>query len=143
MGMSVQLLLNMVVNWGKKLTTLPRTYPSATLHIVWHTETLLFISTLFTLFPGGNEPRLIKAATEQLNKLPFYHSFWNRTTKPSLVMCIYTSFIVLLQTALFCWLFSVSNFSLHSYLFCNTIIIDITVNHSTSTPFFYYMLKSS
>ncbi|WVZ94558.1 hypothetical protein U9M48_040437 [Paspalum notatum var. saurae] len=33
---------------------------------------------------GGNEPRLIKAATEQLNKLPFYHSFWNRTTKPSL-----------------------------------------------------------
>jgi 4-aminobutyrate--pyruvate transaminase len=34
---------------------------------------------------GGNEPRLVKAATEQLNKLPFYHSFWNRTTKPSLV----------------------------------------------------------
>ncbi|KAM0899880.1 hypothetical protein ACQ4PT_021007 [Festuca glaucescens] len=33
---------------------------------------------------GGNEPRLVKAATEQLNKLPFYHSFWNRTTKPSL-----------------------------------------------------------
>ncbi|OEL20793.1 Gamma-aminobutyrate transaminase 1, mitochondrial [Dichanthelium oligosanthes] len=33
---------------------------------------------------GGSEPRLIKAATEQLNKLPFYHSFWNRTTRPSL-----------------------------------------------------------
>ncbi|KAJ6825370.1 gamma-aminobutyrate transaminase 1, mitochondrial-like [Iris pallida] len=33
---------------------------------------------------GGNEPRLVAAATEQLNKLPFYHSFWNRTTKPSL-----------------------------------------------------------
>lgn len=33
---------------------------------------------------GGNEPRLIAAATAQLNKLPFYHSFWNRTTKPSL-----------------------------------------------------------
>ncbi|CAO2168380.1 unnamed protein product [Urochloa humidicola] len=33
---------------------------------------------------GGNEPRLVKAATDQLNKLPFYHSFWNRTTKPSL-----------------------------------------------------------
>ncbi|XP_008652185.1 gamma-aminobutyrate transaminase 1, mitochondrial [Zea mays] len=33
---------------------------------------------------GGSEPRLVKAATEQLNKLPFYHSFWNRTTKPSL-----------------------------------------------------------
>ncbi|CAN6240875.1 unnamed protein product [Urochloa humidicola] len=33
---------------------------------------------------GGSEPRLVKAATDQLNKLPFYHSFWNRTTKPSL-----------------------------------------------------------
>ncbi|KAL8478148.1 hypothetical protein ACS0TY_030150 [Phlomoides rotata] len=33
---------------------------------------------------GGNEPRLIEAATKQLNTLPFYHSFWNRTTKPSL-----------------------------------------------------------
>ncbi|KAM0950804.1 putative transaminase [Dioscorea sansibarensis] len=33
---------------------------------------------------GGNEPRLVEAATKQLNKLPFYHSFWNRTTKPSL-----------------------------------------------------------
>lgn len=33
---------------------------------------------------GGNEPRLVAAATSQLNTLPFYHSFWNRTTKPSL-----------------------------------------------------------
>uniref|UniRef100_A0A0C9S4V3 TSA: Wollemia nobilis Ref_Wollemi_Transcript_13707_1964 transcribed RNA sequence n=1 Tax=Wollemia nobilis TaxID=56998 RepID=A0A0C9S4V3_9CONI len=33
---------------------------------------------------GGNEPRLVAAATKQLNKLPFYHSFWNRTTQPSL-----------------------------------------------------------
>ncbi|KAL9265643.1 Gamma aminobutyrate transaminase 3, chloroplastic-like protein [Drosera capensis] len=33
---------------------------------------------------GGSEPRLVAAATAQLNKLPFYHSFWNRTTKPSL-----------------------------------------------------------
>ncbi|CAA0808434.1 Gamma-aminobutyrate transaminase POP2-mitochondrial [Striga hermonthica] len=33
---------------------------------------------------GGNEPRLVEAATKQLNTLPFYHSFWNRTTKPSL-----------------------------------------------------------
>ena len=38
-------------------------------------------------FAGGNEPRLVEAATAQLKKLPFYHSFWNRTTKPSLV-CI-------------------------------------------------------
>ncbi|XP_060209699.1 gamma aminobutyrate transaminase 3, chloroplastic-like isoform X2 [Lycium barbarum] len=33
---------------------------------------------------GGNEPRLVAAANKQLNTLPFYHSFWNRTTKPSL-----------------------------------------------------------
>uniref|UniRef100_A0A1J3IH36 Gamma-aminobutyrate transaminase POP2, mitochondrial n=1 Tax=Noccaea caerulescens TaxID=107243 RepID=A0A1J3IH36_NOCCA len=33
---------------------------------------------------GGNEPRLVSAAVEQLKTLPFYHSFWNRTTKPSL-----------------------------------------------------------
>ncbi|XP_073286258.1 gamma aminobutyrate transaminase 1, mitochondrial isoform X2 [Primulina huaijiensis] len=33
---------------------------------------------------GGSEPRLVAAATRQLNTLPFYHSFWNRTTKPSL-----------------------------------------------------------
>ncbi|CAH8261396.1 unnamed protein product [Arabidopsis lyrata] len=33
---------------------------------------------------GGNEPRLVSAAVKQLNTLPFYHSFWNRTTKPSL-----------------------------------------------------------
>jgi hypothetical protein len=36
-------------------------------------------------FAGGSEQRLIDAATAQLKKLPFYHSFWNRTTKPSLV----------------------------------------------------------
>ncbi|PWA42690.1 Aminotransferase class-III [Artemisia annua] len=35
-------------------------------------------------FEGGNEARLVAAATKQLNTLPFYHSFWNRTTKPSL-----------------------------------------------------------
>ncbi|KAK8622462.1 hypothetical protein V6N13_117374 [Hibiscus sabdariffa] len=33
---------------------------------------------------GRNEPRLVEAAIAQLNKWPFYHSFWNRTTKPSL-----------------------------------------------------------
>ncbi|KAI3794581.1 hypothetical protein L1987_37213 [Smallanthus sonchifolius] len=33
---------------------------------------------------GGSEPRLVAAATKQLNTLPFYHSFWNHTTKPSL-----------------------------------------------------------
>ncbi|OIW05606.1 hypothetical protein TanjilG_23392 [Lupinus angustifolius] len=35
---------------------------------------------------GGSEPRLVEAATKQLQKLPFYHSFWNRTTQPSLVL---------------------------------------------------------
>ncbi|RVX03464.1 Gamma aminobutyrate transaminase 3, chloroplastic [Vitis vinifera] len=33
---------------------------------------------------GGSEPRLIAAATAQLNTLPFYHSFWNHVSKPSL-----------------------------------------------------------
>ncbi|KAK9749719.1 hypothetical protein RND81_02G145800 [Saponaria officinalis] len=33
---------------------------------------------------GGNEPRLVDAAIKQLKTLPFYHSFWNRTTKVSL-----------------------------------------------------------
>ncbi|KAL9229491.1 hypothetical protein vseg_004953 [Gypsophila vaccaria] len=33
---------------------------------------------------GGNEPRLVDAAYKQLKTLPFYHSFWNRTTKVSL-----------------------------------------------------------
>ncbi|MCD7473289.1 hypothetical protein HAX54_015070 [Datura stramonium] len=35
-------------------------------------------------YEGGSEPRLIEAANKQLNTLPFYHSFWNRTTKTSL-----------------------------------------------------------
>ncbi|KAG8043471.1 hypothetical protein GUJ93_ZPchr0458g22641 [Zizania palustris] len=33
---------------------------------------------------GGSEARLIKAATDQLNKLPFYHSFWNSSSRPPL-----------------------------------------------------------
>ncbi|CAK9324419.1 unnamed protein product [Citrullus colocynthis] len=35
---------------------------------------------------GGNEPRLVAAAMAQLNTLPFYHSFWNQTTKPPLAL---------------------------------------------------------
>ncbi|GAQ78273.1 Pyridoxal phosphate (PLP)-dependent transferases superfamily protein [Klebsormidium nitens] len=31
----------------------------------------------------GREPRLIAAATKQLEKLPFYMSFWNRTSEPT------------------------------------------------------------
>lgn len=42
------------------------------------------LAGLWSTALGGNEPRLAEAATKQLNTLPFYHSFWNRTTKPSL-----------------------------------------------------------
>ncbi|KAK1400928.1 gamma aminobutyrate transaminase 1, mitochondrial [Heracleum sosnowskyi] len=35
-------------------------------------------------FPGGSEPRLVDAAAKQLSTLPFYHSFWNSSTKPTL-----------------------------------------------------------
>ncbi|XP_031105951.1 gamma aminobutyrate transaminase 1, mitochondrial-like isoform X2 [Ipomoea triloba] len=42
------------------------------------------LAGLWSTALGGNEPRLVAAATKQLNTLPFYHSFWNRTTKPSL-----------------------------------------------------------
>ncbi|GMH06721.1 hypothetical protein Nepgr_008561 [Nepenthes gracilis] len=42
------------------------------------------LAGLWSTALGGNEPRLVAAATAQLNTLPFYHSFWNRTTKPSL-----------------------------------------------------------
>ncbi|KAK9196430.1 hypothetical protein WN943_004558 [Citrus x changshan-huyou] len=42
------------------------------------------LSGLWCTALGGSEPRLVAAATAQLNTLPFYHSFWNRTTKPSL-----------------------------------------------------------
>jgi hypothetical protein len=39
---------------------------------------------------------LVKASREQLNELPFYHSFWNQTIKLSLV---HTSiFTILLKT---------------------------------------------
>lgn len=41
---------------------------------------------ILLIFAGGSEPRLVEAATKQLKTLPFYHSFWNRTTKPSLVL---------------------------------------------------------
>ncbi|EFJ20434.1 hypothetical protein SELMODRAFT_177017 [Selaginella moellendorffii] len=33
---------------------------------------------------GGNEPRLVEAAKKQLDVLPYYHSFWNRTTPVTL-----------------------------------------------------------
>ncbi|KAF7096922.1 hypothetical protein CFC21_098802, partial [Triticum aestivum] len=42
------------------------------------------LARLLSTALGGSEPRLVKAPTEQLNKLPFYHSFYNHTTRPSL-----------------------------------------------------------
>nr|AAC78480.1 putative aminotransferase [Capsicum chinense]BAU36962.1 putative aminotransferase [Capsicum chinense] len=42
------------------------------------------LSGLWCATLGGSETRLVEAANKQLNTLPFYHSFWNRTTKPSL-----------------------------------------------------------
>lgn len=48
-------------------------------NLVWTLKSNIFY------FAGGSEPRLVDAAIAQLKKLPFYHSFWNRTTLPSLV----------------------------------------------------------
>lgn len=59
------------------------------------------------LFVGGNEKRLVEAAYKQLNALPFYHSFWNRTTEPSLVMTAYN------------WMIAVNFFVLNYLLQCN------------------------
>ncbi|KAG6419605.1 hypothetical protein SASPL_121827 [Salvia splendens] len=42
------------------------------------------LAGLWSTCLGGNEPRLVEAAVKQLNTLPFYHSFWNCTTKPTL-----------------------------------------------------------
>ncbi|CAN0910290.1 Protein FAR-RED IMPAIRED RESPONSE 1 [Linum grandiflorum] len=46
------------------------------------------LAGLWSTALGGNEPRLVEAAVGQLKTLPFYHSFWNRTTKPSLVLVV-------------------------------------------------------
>ncbi|KAL5064309.1 hypothetical protein RYX36_026046 [Vicia faba] len=35
------------------------------------------LASLWCTALGGSEKRLVDAATSQLNKLPFYHSFWN------------------------------------------------------------------
>ncbi|EHA8589656.1 hypothetical protein COCNU_scaffold011788G000010 [Cocos nucifera] len=39
---------------------------------------------LILLFGSGSEPGLVEATTAKLKKWPFYHSFWNHTTKPPL-----------------------------------------------------------
>lgn len=52
----------------------------------------LFFSLEHLKLVGGNETRLVAAATAQWNTLPFYHSFWNRTSKPSLVFLTFFHF---------------------------------------------------
>eukprot|EP00271_Cylindrocystis_brebissonii_P008734 TRINITY_DN23217_c0_g1_i1.p1 TRINITY_DN23217_c0_g1~~TRINITY_DN23217_c0_g1_i1.p1 ORF type:complete len:480 (+),score=116.24 TRINITY_DN23217_c0_g1_i1:189-1628(+) len=42
------------------------------------------LAGLWSTALGGNEERLVKAADEQMRVLPFYHSFWNRTTEPAI-----------------------------------------------------------
>lgn len=42
------------------------------------------LAGLWCTAAGGSEPRLIQAAMDQMKKLPFYHSFWNRTTEPAI-----------------------------------------------------------
>jgi len=66
-------------------------------------------------FKGFSEERLMNAAWNQMTKLPFYHSFWNRTSQPPLVPTI--SFFV-------DWLrMKVRYFSCHSLLLWNDEVL--------------------
>ena len=54
---------------------------------VWDSEGKRYLDALAGLWSmalGGSEERLVQAADAQMRKLPFYHSFWNRTTQPAL-----------------------------------------------------------
>lgn len=42
------------------------------------------LAGLWSTAAGGSEPRLVDAAAAQMRQLPFYHSFWNRTTEPAI-----------------------------------------------------------
>eukprot|EP00897_Mesotaenium_endlicherianum_P009190 jgi/Mesen1/829/ME000111S10974 len=44
------------------------------------------LAGLWSTALGGSEERLVRAADEQMRKLPYYHSFWNRTTEPALAL---------------------------------------------------------
>lgn len=99
---------------------------------VYITASLLFACVAFCeLWPcpvpelkhaGGNESRLVAAATSQLNKLPFYHSFWNRTTKVSLVSTAYrTSYIHKSKHAL--------SYFLSYFSACFDIYFDLKLKH--------------
>ncbi|WVZ04252.1 hypothetical protein V8G54_025058 [Vigna mungo] len=53
---------------------------------------------------GGSESRLVDAAVAQLKKLPFYHSFWNRTTVPSLLKkCLWDNSLYLFTAGAGVW----------------------------------------
>lgn len=54
---------------------------------VWDNKGNKYIDALAGLWCtalGFSEKRLVDAATKQLNTLPFYHNFWNRTSQPAL-----------------------------------------------------------
>lgn len=42
------------------------------------------LAGLWSTALGGSEGRLVDAADRQMRVLPFYHSFWNRTTEPAI-----------------------------------------------------------
>jgi hypothetical protein len=46
---------------------------------------------------GFNEQRLVNAANRQLKTLPFYHSFWNRTSQPPLVKSLKRSYYNMIE----------------------------------------------
>jgi hypothetical protein len=50
------------------------------------------INDQFGALTGFNEQRLVNAANRQLTTLPFYHSFWNRTSQPPLVKSLKCSY---------------------------------------------------
>jgi 4-aminobutyrate--pyruvate transaminase len=54
---------------------------------VWDNKGNKYIDALAGLWCtalGFSEKRLVDAATKQLETLPFYHNFWNRTTQPAM-----------------------------------------------------------
>lgn len=51
------------------------------------------LMTIFFGWTGFSEKRLIAAAEKQLSTLPFYHSFWNRTSQPTLVCLLFLTFL--------------------------------------------------
>jgi len=55
------------------------------------------INDQFGALTGFNEQRLVNAANRQLTTLPFYHSFWNRTSQPPLVKSLKHSYYNMIE----------------------------------------------